>query len=317
MLKKIKNLPANARNAFKGVDSEDARSSLLNLERSLGAEWRESLALVIGAPRLDLGETEALQASIENLTDCYTSVRRLQNSPMPVTAQGAVEAIAAHIAATKQLIADRDLVGDKAKNVAFKTLNMLFAGEQDVKHRFSLSGNGIPASAPAPTMHTEASTAIKPNTPTMQLSSAMMFQLRQDLFPAERMIVGAGRRNGRVISIEALFDVTGQASAGAVKADPDRLAQALIAMSQTGTYFALWIHSHPGLGPDATMPSPVDVHQHADWLKNYSPDLVSAIMVADRFIRFWGTAVETGNIAVVISGDGVAKVSTRIYKVEV
>ncbi len=153
----------------------------------------------------------------------------------------------------------------------------------------------------------------------MELSSAMMSALRHSLFPAERMVVGAGRRSTGTVTVDALFDVTGIASPGGVKADPSLLGQALIAMSQSGTYFALWIHSHPGSGPGATHPSNIDLRQHADWLKNYSPDLVSAIMVADRYFRLWGTALETGAISVCITGDGVVPVSARehIYKLEV
>lgn len=320
MLERIKKIPAKVRSGFKSADPDDARSSLARLERSLAAEWREDLTLVAGAPKLDLEETEDLQASIENLTDCYTAIRRLQKSDGPVSAEKAAGVIVAQIATTKQLIADRGLTGDKAMNVAFKTLNLLFAGEQDLKQRFSLNGNvhgNANGRRPQSPVREAAATVIEPKTPTMVLPSAMMFQLRQDLFPAERMIVGAGRRTGKSISIEALFDVTGQASAAGVRAHPDRLAQALIAMSQTGTYFALWIHSHPGLGPDATRPSSIDLRQHADWLKNFSPNLVSAIMVADRFVRFWGTAFEAGDVAVAMAGDGVTCVSTGIYKLEV
>ena len=84
-------------------------------------------------------------------------------------------------------------------------------------------------------------------------------------------------------------------------------------------YFALWIHSHPSTGPEFTHPSSIDIRQHADWLRDYSPDLVSAILVKDRYIRFWGTAVETGKIAVEVEGPGVAIVSQaeNIYRLEV
>lgn len=132
-------------------------------------------------------------------------------------------------------------------------------------------------------------------------------------------MVGAGYRHGNNVTVNALFDVTGVAGTGGVKADPDLLGRALIAMSQSGSHFALWIHSHPGSGPEATRPSGIDIRQHADWLKNYSDDLVSAIMVKDAYFRFWGTAVESGKISISIDGDGVSGVSVQnhVYRLGV
>ena len=80
----------------------------------------------------------------------------------------------------------------------------------------------------------------------------------------------------------------------------------------------MWIHSHPGGGPGMTHPSEIDVEQHADWLRDYSPDLVSAIMVRDRYIRFWGTAVECGRVAVELEGPGTELISAseNVYRLE-
>jgi len=194
-------------------------------------------------------------------------------------------------------------------------MNLLFAAGQEIRSEFGVRIRPSEArTPPTPELgHTETAA-----TPVLELPSAMLFQLRQSLFPAERMIVGAGRRGDRAVRIDALFDVTGVASAGGVKADPARMSQALRAMSVSGTYLALWVHSHPGHGPDATHPSMIDIRQHAIWLKNFSEDLVSAIMVADKYVRFWGTGLDLGKISISISGDGVVPASSaeHVYKME-
>jgi hypothetical protein len=317
MFDHIKKLPAKAMEILRADESEDARGSLRIVERGLRNEWNDSLSFVSTASCLDLEQNKSVHAVIENLTECHTTIRRLYNSKEPVAAQPAANMIATQLSSTQRLIRG-GINGDRAKNIANKTANLLFAGAQEIHSTFGLKGH-VEASESDFTRETAEMVEPETGRPVMELPSAMMFQLRQSLFPAERMLVGAGRRSASSVTIDALFDVTGVASAGGVRADPNLLGQALIAMSQSGTYFALWIHSHPGSGPGATHPSRIDLRQHADWLKNYSPDLVSAIMVADRYFRFWGTALETGTIAVSIIGDGIAVVSARehVYKLEV
>lgn len=132
------------------------------------------------------------------------------------------------------------------------------------------------------------------------------------------MLVGAGSKNEGIIEIEGIFDVTGRATSGYVKADANRLARALIAMGETGKYFALWVHSHPGRGKEMTHPSSTDLNQEAEWLKDYSPNLVNAIMVEDRYIRFWGKALDEKRINVEIAGGGINKDAggEHLYRLE-
>ncbi|MBK7394405.1 MAG: hypothetical protein IPI64_14105 [Chloracidobacterium sp.] len=316
MLEQIKKFPEKALQILRSDKRDDARGSLKNVEQELRKEWNDSLSFVSTASCLDPEQNESVQTVIENLTECHTTIRRLYNANEPVAPQAAATVIATQLSNTQKLIR-AGAIGDRAKNIANKTGNLLFAASQEIQSTFGVKGhaNKPEAVSPSPVQSVER----KAQGPVMELPSAMMFGLRQSLFPAERMIVGAGRRSAGRVAVEALFDVTGIASPGGVKADPGLLGQALIAMSQSGTYFALWIHSHPGSGPGATHPSTIDLRQHADWLKNYSTDLVSAIMVADRYLRFWGTALDTGTIAVSITGDGVVSVSARehIYKLEV
>ncbi|MGB9724192.1 MAG: Mov34/MPN/PAD-1 family protein [Chloroflexia bacterium] len=136
------------------------------------------------------------------------------------------------------------------------------------------------------------------------VSSAILYQAFHTLFPPERLLVIAGRRQGKTIVLDAAFDVTGNHSGGHVRADPTLLAKALIAMDLSGTHLAAWMHSHPGNGPEAAQPSTVDRHQHQDWLRDYSPDLIGAIAVADGWVRFWGQALENGQIHLRVVGSG-------------
>jgi hypothetical protein len=130
--------------------------------------------------------------------------------------------------------------------------------------------------------------------------SELLFQAFQMLFPAERMLVGSGRRMDSQVALGAVFDVTGQANSGHVRADPARLAQALIAMEKSGTFLACWLHSHPGQGA-----------QHQDWLQNYSPHLVSAILIEEGWIRFWGCSLKQGTVTIKILGSGVEKTEAQ------
>lgn len=143
----------------------------------------------------------------------------------------------------------------------------------------------------------------------------LLFQLHQELLPAERMAIVSGRENGNgQVLAGAAFDVTGEAHTSHVQADPRKLAQALIAMERAGTHLALWIHSHPGTGRMATHPSATDTTQHADWIRDYTPSLVSVILVEDGWIRFWGSALERQEVALEVVGNGVTEEDSNVYR---
>jgi len=166
---------------------------------------------------------------------------------------------------------------------------------------------------PTSIVYEEASKALEIVVPT-----DLLYQAFQSLFPAERMLVITGRSEKDKIALGVSFDVTGHSSTGHVQADPRRLAQALIAMTATNTHLAAWIHSHPGTGSIGTHPSSIDLNQHQDWLRDYSPNLLSAIFVKDRYFRFWGNAFETGKIRIQLIGDGVKKEKSDepVYRLE-
>lgn len=314
MLEKVKKLPG-VRSFVAGPPCPDAKPILEKLGQTLRRESDRSLE-ILASRSADLHPVHELHVAIDNLTNTDTAVRQAYRSKDWVSAESALSVIDAEIFRTEDLI-KKGVISKSidAGEVAMRTVNRLFVAKQNVKQEFglvtALDLNGFAAESDGSEPRRLESPKVYelPSVPQMVLTAAMMYQLRLSLFPAERMIVGAACRIDGTIKVVALFDVTGEANPSGVKADPDRLGQALIAMAETGTYFGIWIHSHPGTGPGATHPSSIDLRQHSDWLKHYSPDLVSAIMVRDRYVRFWGTAVETGKIDVVIEGAGISVVS--------
>src|SRR5262245_14264983 len=136
------------------------------------------------------------------------------------------------------------------------------------------------------------------------ITEDLLLECYNYLFPAERMLVVSGRRTGCTTRLTDIFDVTGDQSGGHVKANPGLLQKALIQMDQSDAFLAAWLHSHPGFGPTATHPSPIDLRQEQDWLAHY-PNLLNIIVVEDRWVRFWGTKLESGRIEVELLGRGV------------
>ena len=324
MLEKIKTIPGFAVNLIGGASHSNANNILKNLCRSLRVEIRKSLA-ILAERSSDLYPVHELHLAIDNLTNVDAAVRRICLSKDIVRAESTLKLLDEQFEQTAKLLRTGAIsTSIDAGEITMQTLNLMFAAKQRLKQEFGvvtvLDLNGKPALSDVRKTHlSERSKIALPPVKTVSeivLPAAMLFQMRQSLFPAERMLVGAARNTGRTIQIEALFDVTGQASTSGVKANPDRLGEALIAMAETETYFGLWVHSHPGMGAGATHPSGIDINQHADWLKDYSPDLVSAIIVKDRYVRFWGTAVESGKIALRVEGEGVECVSSleNIYR---
>ncbi|MFN0278962.1 MAG: hypothetical protein ACKVRN_10205 [Pyrinomonadaceae bacterium] len=323
MLEKIKRIPRLAVHIVSGVSHSNAKPILKNLCRSLRLETRKSLA-TLAERSSDLYPVHELHLAIDNLTNIDAAMRKHYLSIDSVGAESTLKLLNEQFEQTANLLRTGAISNSiDAWEIAMQSLNLLFAAKQRIKQEFgivtALDLNGTPESAGFRKilLPEKSKIAVLSSVPAeIVLPAALLFQMRQSLFPAERMIVGAARKTNGVIQIEALFDVTGVASASGVKADSNRLGQALIAMAETETYFGLWVHSHPGMGAGATHPSGIDINQHADWLKDYSADLVSAIMVKDRYIRFWGTAVESGKVAVQVEGAGIECVSSleNIYR---
>jgi proteasome lid subunit RPN8/RPN11 len=276
----------------------------------------------------NLPTTEAIHLATENLVNTKLSVEKTLLRGELLTGEAALVLFEKQIEQTKAILESETISRSKeASEIAGRTLNLLFCARQAVKQQFSVitplvlpeikNGNTPTESEMEPRLLSSAINDID-RTPRMIINSTLLFQLHHSLFPAERMLVGAGQKTGKTIEIDGIFDVTGNASSGYVKADADRLARALIAMSETGKYFAFWIHSHPGKGAGATYPSGTDTKQEAEWLKDYSPNLVNAIVVEDRYIRFWGKALDANRVKIEIIGTGIRRVSEseEIYQLE-
>lgn len=152
----------------------------------------------------------------------------------------------------------------------------------------------------------------------MQVSSEIVYQLYSQLFPEERLYVVAGRRvEERVIRISATFEVTGDGSAVGVKSDPELLTLALLAMYHTGAFVAWWAHSHPGVGPGATGPSPTDKREHQEWLLSYSRYIVGLIMVKDGYFRLFGDAIDNGGAQIRWEGEGIEEVEEHVFRIDI
>ncbi|MGI8467005.1 MAG: hypothetical protein ACR2N3_00965 [Pyrinomonadaceae bacterium] len=237
--------------------------------------------------------TEACHLAIDHLTNTKSAVQQTLQPKDLLTEETALILLDEEIEKTRMILQTGFVShSSPATEIGVRTLNLLFCAKQTIKQKFSVitpltlmtneSGNSIEETNPKLSSAVSGTAKI----PQMVISSTLLYQLHHSLFPAERMLVGAGKENGQLIEIDGIFDVTGKASSGYVKADTNRLGRALIVMSETEKYFALWIHSHPGSGRDTTYPSSIDLNQEAEWLKDYSPILVNTIVVEDRFIRF-------------------------------
>lgn len=326
MFSKVMSIPGWAGNWIQAGSKSDARPFLQSLSNEFHRELKQLLKHLAQANE-ELPVTEALHLAIENVTDSRESLRRRIRSTSTIDAGTALAELDERIGRCKALLqADVLSNSNEAKEIVIWTLNRLFSSKQKVKQLFSVGTDPMESARPSddesetpfPIAKPRHEDVPVPEIPRMTLSSSLLYQLHHSLFPAERMIVGAGKRDGQNISIQAVFDVTGEAGPGGVRANPELLGRALIAMAETDTYFALWIHSHPGTGPDMTHPSQIDLRQHADWLKDYSKNLASMIMVKDGFARFWGAALETGKITLTVDGRGIEQCSKaeNVYRIQ-
>ncbi|MGI8640423.1 MAG: hypothetical protein ACR2MG_10830 [Pyrinomonadaceae bacterium] len=268
MLEKITNLP----NLIRRKNNHQGSFVLESLSEKFRMEIKARLADLRKFTD-SLATTQALHLTIDNLTNTKSTIDKTLRQKDLINADAAIALLEEQIEQGKEIL-QNSLVAhsSQASEIGLKTLNMLFSAKQEIKQTFLVI---TPISLPEIVGHNgqiEADTKPKllptisetSETPRMLISSTLLYQLHHSLFPAERMLVGAGRKNGQNIEIDGIFDVTGQATSGYVKADADRLARALIVMSETEKHFALWIHSHPGRGKGATHPSNTDTNQEAE-----------------------------------------------------
>jgi hypothetical protein len=307
---------------------ESANKIMRGLSKQLGRELKLHLK---GLPKFNdpAPITAALHLAIDNLSNAQAAIDFKLSSQSRLAPDTALTILDDQIVGSK-VILQTEIVSDcvQASAVGNRTLNLLFCAKQTIKQRYSVitpsplvevsrsNGRSVGAFEADKILFSDR-TGVSA-VPRLVIPSSLLYQLHHSLFPAEKMMVAAGKRIGNTISVDAVFDVTGSASAGHVHADPTKLARALIAMSETNTYFAWWIHSHPSQGIGATTPSNIDRNQEIDWLNDYSTALVNAIMVEDRYIRFWGKAIDEKRIIVEINGAGINKEPGKehIYRLE-
>lgn len=262
-------------------------STLKKLDRALAREHERQVAGLRGL-QPDMATVRAMQSALLALTEVRANVAgmRLDGAMrQPRKARDHLRRLAGEITQTLQALPWEH---HTAQEGLIKTLDLLIAADAALL-------SSAPQGAAVECVH------------RIVVPSELLYQAHHDLFPAERMLVVAGRQAEGTTTLGAVFDVTGTSTGGHVRADPERLARALIAMDLSGAYLAAWFHSHPGNGPAATRPSAIDIGQHQDWIRDYSPHLLSAIVVRDGWVRFWGTALESDQVQVQICGVGVAR----------
>ncbi len=141
----------------------------------------------------------------------------------------------------------------------------------------------------------------------------------RQLFPAERMLIVGGRRQGARVQATSLRDVTGENHSRAyVKASPVRLHEALMDWESTGAHVVAWIHSHPGNGPIASHPSEIDRRQDLELSATYGNHVLGMIATQDGWLRLWGKAIERPDFRVELHGGGVVRTETpHVYRLTV
>jgi proteasome lid subunit RPN8/RPN11 len=139
----------------------------------------------------------------------------------------------------------------------------------------------------------------------------------RQLFPAERMLFVAGRKDGDGVRATSIRDVTGDSRSRAhVKASPAALCEALLDWQASGAHVVAWIHSHPGLGALASHPSAIDDRQDRDLRETYG-GVIGMIVTQDGWLRVWGSAVAEG-IRVDFRGRGVVPTDVaHVYRLAV
>jgi proteasome lid subunit RPN8/RPN11 len=152
---------------------------------------------------------------------------------------------------------------------------------------------------------------------TLLVPTDALFRAFSSLFPVERMGIMAARNIAGNTIVGSMYDITGTGHRAHVRADSGKLAEALIQMDRSGSHLAVWIHSHPGASVVATTPSGIDRDQYADLIRDYGSDLVGIIVADGGHVRFWGDAVESGQVRIELAGDGMTPIQGQhhVYRI--
>jgi proteasome lid subunit RPN8/RPN11 len=129
------------------------------------------------------------------------------------------------------------------------------------------------------------------------------------VFPPERMMILIGRSDNETVRITSIRDVTWERrSVAYVKASSVLLSQALLDSEVSGARLVGWLHSHPGSGIGASIPSSIDLAQDADWRRDFGDGFVGLITTADGWVRGFGRAVDDSIVALSFEGFGIQQI---------
>jgi proteasome lid subunit RPN8/RPN11 len=147
------------------------------------------------------------------------------------------------------------------------------------------------------------------------MSSLFLREAYQDLVrdAAEDMqfVTGPESEDYRVLSRFVVFEKNTR-TAVRVTGDPQSSHRVLIALSQSGHRLLAWMHSHPGVGANATCPSGTDLAHQARLERGGYPT-IGLITSRDGYVRFFSKDLP---FTVHITGGDVRRIDERIYQLD-
>lgn len=153
----------------------------------------------------------------------------------------------------------------------------------------------------------------------LRIHTDLIIAAWRQLFPAERMLLLGGRRQGDASQATSFRDVTGEKRSRAyVKASASLMHEALMDWEAAGAHVVAWIHSHPGSGPQATHPSEIDRHQDRDLSEAYGTRVLGVICTHDGWLRLWGDAIDRGRVHIQLVGRGLLRTEQHnVYRLAI
>ena len=121
---------------------------------------------------------------------------------------------------------------------------------------------------------------------TYLIPPSLLEQAGRVLQPAEQVRFVTGIKRGRIIILTQLVAVKAVRSLVGARPDPASVARLQERLRAIGMDIEAQFHSHPGLGPDATHPSRIDLHMARRW-ENGAPFLGGIFSADGQYVRFF------------------------------
>ena len=163
----------------------------------------------------------------------------------------------------------------------------------------------------------ELTEIVDADAPPLYVASTLLLQdaytyLTRDHAEDMTYVTGSEWADGRVLERMITFEKAHR-SPVRVEGNPDSSHQALIGLSLNGHRLLAWLHSHPGHGETATLPSGIDIG-HQERLERGAYPAIGAIFSRDGYVRFFSKDIR---FQIHVHGKGVRKINGRLYQLEV